>query len=271
MLAVFPFGDAVDAVVIALTHIVNGGSAGGYAVILIPKHPGLSAPFLALIELLPLAAPALVLYCLTRSGEGLASIGLERDHHPIRDLGRMFPIFAVAYFGAQLVGNVILHDLGIHAFPTGSGSLPTGYVFLLVLSAVVAGITEEIVVLGFVVRRLEQFGWRPTWVVTVAVLVRMSYHLYYGPGVLPIALWGLVSVLLYRHYRRLPAFIAVHILWDSTIFVTEFVHGSAVATTIWLAVLAAFVLWIVYRVDLSNTDARIFPPPPQAWPEAGGR
>ena len=48
--------------------------------------------------------------------------------------------------------------------------------------AVTAGVVEEIVVLGFLVRRLEQGGHSPAVVVTVAVVVRISYHLYYGWG-----------------------------------------------------------------------------------------
>ena len=45
-------------------------------------------------------------------------------------------------------------------------------------------------------------------------LVRISYHLYYGWGVLPILAWALASVLVYRRYRRLWPFIVVHALWD---------------------------------------------------------
>jgi hypothetical protein len=59
------------------------------------------------------------------------------------------------------------------------------------------------------------------------VLVRVSYHLYYGAGVLPILAWAIVSVLLYRHYRRLLPFIVVHVLWDTTTLLAAF-YGTKV-------------------------------------------
>jgi hypothetical protein len=76
---------------------------------------------------------------------------------------------------------------------------------------------EEIVVLGYLVRRLEQRGHGLVAIVAIAVAVRVSYHLYYGWNAIPILLWALASVLVYLRVRRLLPFIICHIAWDVAI------------------------------------------------------
>ena len=97
------------------------------------------------------------------------------------------------------------------------------------LKSLQAAVVEKIVVLGYLVRRLEQRGWSATTVVVIAVLVRVSYHLYYGPGVLPIVLWALATVLVYRWLRRLLPFIVCHFVWDAGIAIGDWSHAAAVA------------------------------------------
>jgi membrane protease YdiL (CAAX protease family) len=65
---------------------------------------------------------------------------------------------------------------------------PVQYTVANTFAGVAAGILEEVVVLGYLVRRLEQRGMNPTAIVVIAVLIRVSYHLYYGWGAVPIAL-----------------------------------------------------------------------------------
>jgi len=84
--------------------------------------------------------------------------------------------------------------------------------------------------------------------------------------VLPIVLWAFLSVVFYRHYRRLPAFIAVHALWDASIFTSDFVSGDVIAIWAITAVMTGLVLWILYRVDLSKADRVVFTPAPPGVP-----
>lgn len=118
---------------------------------------------------------------------------------------------------------------------------------MFVLASIVTAVAEEVVVLGYLVRRLEQRGWRPAQVVAVAAAVRISYHLYYGIGVLPIAVWAVLSVVLYRTYRRLPAFIVVHAVWDATLFARVFVGGGVVPLVALLVGIPSIVVWGVER------------------------
>ncbi len=90
-----------------------------------------------------------------------------------------------------------------------------------VANGITSGIVEEIVVLGFLVRRLEQLGLRDWQILAIGVAVRASYHLYYGWGVLPILVWAALSIVLYRRYRRLWPFVIVHVLWDTSLFVAS--------------------------------------------------
>ena len=113
-----------------------------------------------------------------------------------------------------------------------------------------AGVVEEIVVLGFLVRRLEQIGLRPLTVVLLASLVRISYHIYYGWGVLPIAAWAVASVLVYRRYRRLAPFIAVHALWDVGLLLVPFFGGGALGAEVLILAPSTFVFWLVWRKQL---------------------
>jgi membrane protease YdiL (CAAX protease family) len=97
------------------------------------------------------------------------------------------------------------------------------------LKSLQAAVVEEVVVLGYLLRRLEQRGWSGAAILVVAVLIRVSYHLYYGPGILPIVLWAVASVLVYRWLRRLLPFIICHFVWDASIAFHHFVSTSAAA------------------------------------------
>jgi uncharacterized protein len=176
------------------------------------------------ITLLPLAAAALVLYLLSQPGRdgGPAAIGLDRLR-PRADLALILPVFVVCYFIPEIGGAILLKSLGIHGSSPPLAKLPQYYDVAYVVTAIVAGIVEEIVVLGFLVRRLEQLGLRPVLIVLIAVAVRGSYHLYYSWDVLPILVWAALSVVLYRRFRRLWPFVLVHMLWDTgTLFYGRF-------------------------------------------------
>ena len=145
-------------------------------------------------------------------------------------------------------GNHLLqwtHLQGFFLAPTPvylpHGALATVQVF----EGLTAGIVEEIVVLGYLVRRLEQRGFSPVVVVAIDVAVRVSYHLYYGWNVIPIACWALASVLVYRRVRRLLPFILLHFAWDAvTPFRAFYPEAYRLMWVVALiAVLAAFLTW----------------------------
>jgi membrane protease YdiL (CAAX protease family) len=233
VLAIFPLPYVLSALQ-QLTGSLLGEGPGKRIPTIFPGHVAAGFPFVLAIVLLQLAGAALVLYLLSQPGGdgGPKAIGLDRKH--VRaDLALLLPVFLLCFFLPQTVAAVLLHALGVRGVSPSLGHLPTYYDVAFVLMAVVAGIVEEIVVLGYLVRRLEQLGLRPFWVVAIAVAVRGSYHLYYGWGVIPILAWATVSVIVYRRYRRLAPFIVVHALWDTgVLFIGWFTVGEAVVLTV---------------------------------------
>ena len=143
---------------------------------------------------------------------------------------------------------------------------------------------EELVVLAFVVVTLRQArrGW---WEITlVALVLRGSYHIYYGPGVVGILVWAALFYWIYLRFRSLILLMVCHAAWDTVGFFSQrwpAVAGGAVlvAVVIWLA---APISWLIERNNpqsglepawypdpgpLVSTPARQ-PDPAPAWPSA---
>lgn len=167
------------------------------------------------VEASALCVAGIVLYLLVRGDEGVGAIGLDRRRWRM-DLALVFPVFMLTQAIPQTAGSAFIHVLGWQSFSVDpnvhiSEWLGTTLGFV---GGITAGIVEEVVVLGFLVHRLEQRGWNARWIVLAAVAVRVSYHLYYGWGAIPIALWAAATVFMYRRVRRLMPFILCHIIWD---------------------------------------------------------
>ena len=81
------------------------------------------------------------------------------------------------------------------------------------LAAVVNGTFEEVVLLRFLMRGLQDRGL--SIALGVPLLVRVSYHLYQGPvGVLSVLAIGLVFGLFYARTQRLWPAVLAHMMWD---------------------------------------------------------
>ena len=103
---------------------------------------------------------------------------------------------------------------------------------ILLLSAARAGITEEVIVIGYLFTRLRELGWGRWTIILSAALLRGTYHLYQGFGAFVgnIAMGILFGWLYTRYGRVLPLFIA-HFVIDAAIFVG---YPWAAATFSWL-------------------------------------
>ncbi len=196
-----------------------------YAIVDILSAPirGVEAPLFAdvglIYQLLNLATSlvpvALVLHFLGRSGESAASIGLDTTR-PWSDLR-----WGVGL--AALVGGV---GLGIYILAVGLGVNrtvvpipPTGYwwtIPVLLLAAARSGLLEEVIVCGYLLRRLDQLGWSPTKALWTSALLRGAYHLYQGFGGFfgNLAL-GLFFGRLYQLRGRTTPLVIAHFLIDA--------------------------------------------------------
>lgn len=91
---------------------------------------------------------------------------------------------------------------------------------VLILSAAQNAILEEVVVVGYLVTRLRQLGWRPGAMIAASALLRGSYHLYQGFGAfVGNAVMGVVFALFFLRTRRVLPLVVAHALLDVVAFV----------------------------------------------------
>jgi len=246
VLAFFPLPYVLTAVA-SLLEAVLAHNPSGRIPLPIDGHPVASLFIDLVLVLEPLAAVALVWYLLTASGEGgLRAIGLDR-RYPRTDAALLLPVFGFCFLLPLVGGAFLLRKVGVHGVVPGHQHLPMYYALLNIVASVQAGIVEEIVVLGYLVRRLEQRGTNLVLLIAIAVGVRISYHLYYGWGVLPFVVWALISVLLYRRFRRLGPFLVVHILWDLGVSLVPFFSAGPLVVEALVLFPSTFVFYLLWR------------------------
>lgn len=160
-----------------------------------------------------------------------------------------------------IAGSGITAALQTGNFPYGQFSYPQLTVNLTVGAQ--AGFIEEIVVLAFVITTLEQARRPFREIVLVAVVLRVLYHLYYGPGAIGVIVWASVFIWLFLRFRTIVPLIVVHSLWDILAFLAHQWNGVAVADgLIWFALLiTAVVVWLIDRSDAKQRGRTLFSPP----------
>ncbi|WP_030148478.1 CPBP family intramembrane glutamic endopeptidase [Mycetocola saprophilus] len=171
---------------------------------------------------LGLAPVALVLYLLWRPGSSpFAQLGLDVR---ARLLGRDFArgLFLVAVIGVPgialyAVGRLLGITVAVQAAP------PDQYwwtIPMLILAALKAGLLEEVIVIGYLYKRLDQLGWGTWKIIIASALLRGSYHLYQGIG--PFfgnVVMGVVFGWCYRRWGRVMPLVIAHTLIDIISFV----------------------------------------------------
>jgi membrane protease YdiL (CAAX protease family) len=91
---------------------------------------------------------------------------------------------------------------------------------VLVLSAASNGLLEEVVVVGYLLTRLRDLGWRTWPAVAASALLRGTYHLYQGFGAfVGNAIMGVVFGLFFVRFKRVWPLVIAHTLLDVVAFV----------------------------------------------------
>jgi membrane protease YdiL (CAAX protease family) len=161
-----------------------------------------------------LAPVWLVLYLVRRNGEGLGAIGLALDR-PRRDVAAGALLFVVVGLGgiAVYLGAVAL---GVNRFVVPVPPLGHWWtVPVLLLRAAEASLLEEVVVVGYLVTRLQQLRFGPTAAVGASALMRGSYHLYQGfGGFFGNVAMGLLFAFVFVRTRRTWPLVVAHFLLD---------------------------------------------------------
>lgn len=164
--------------------------------------------------------PALfALHLLARDRIRPRTIGVDLTR-PGSDLARGALLAAVIGIPGLLL-YLAAHALNLSATVVPS-SLPDVWwrVPVLVLSAMMNSVLEEVVVVGYLVTRLRQLGRSAAWAVGIAAVLRGAYHLYQGFGAfVGNAVMGVVFGWFFLRTRRVMPLIVAHTFLDVVAFV----------------------------------------------------
>ena len=187
---------------------------------LAPGRPLLDL-FLQLTNItLSLAPVLLVFYLLARSGERPSkTLGLDLSQ-PGKDLG-WGALLAAVIGGAGLGLYLIAYHAGVELNVVAENLPDVWWRFpVLILSAAQNGILEEVVVVGYLLSRLDKLGVNPVAAIALSAVIRGSYHLYQGIGAFfGNAAMGIIFGIFYRRYGRIAPLIIAHTLIDAVTFV----------------------------------------------------
>ena len=151
----------------------------------------------------------------------LHGVGVRPASDGIRGLSLAF-IIGLGGLGVYLGARAL--DLGVAVNPAGLDA-HWWTVPVLLLSALRAGLQEEIVVLGYLFARLRDVGWgQGRWgqwqIILGAALLRGTYHLYQGfGGFIGNFVMGVIFGWLYTRWGRVLPFVIAHVVIDAAIFV----------------------------------------------------
>jgi membrane protease YdiL (CAAX protease family) len=161
-----------------------------------------------------LAPVLLVLHLVRRSGEGPDTIGLAFDE-PSSDLGRGVVLFA--FVGLAGIGVYLLAvALGVNRFVVPAPPPDHWWTYPAVfMNAADAALLEEVVLIGYLITRLQQIGWSNNGAIAGGALLRGTYHLYQGVGGFTGNLaMGLLFGWIFTRTRRTWPFVIAHFLLD---------------------------------------------------------
>jgi membrane protease YdiL (CAAX protease family) len=193
---------------------------------LAPGRPWIDLSFQLLNIAIAVAPVALVAYLLARSGESLATLGVDR-RKPGSDLARGAALAAVVG-GAGLALYLAAYHAGANLTVVPAHLPPVWWrIPVLILAAAQNGVLEEVLVAGYLLHRLSQLGWGPGRALTASALLRGSYHLYQGfGGFAGNVVMGLLFGRLYQRWGRAAPLVVAHTLIDGVTFVGyTLLHG----------------------------------------------
>jgi membrane protease YdiL (CAAX protease family) len=162
-----------------------------------------------------LAPVALVVYLARRWGEPLETFGLGTATLR-QDVGWGSLLgLAVAAGGLGIYLSAIALNANRFVVPVP----PLGHwwtIPILLLSAAQNALLEEVVAVGYLIRRLEQIGWAGAAAVATSAVLRGTYHLYQGwGGFAGNLLLGAVFGLVYLRWRKTWPLIVAHFVIDA--------------------------------------------------------
>ena len=161
----------------------------------------------------------LVFYLLAEPGKSVfRTMGLDW-RHPVKDgIGALvlLVVIGVPSLGLYAAGRAM--GITTEIIPSALNQY-WWTVPVLVLSAIRAGVLEEVILNGYLLARLEKLGLAPVAAIVLGALLRGSYHLYQGFGpFLGNFLMGLLFGWVYKRFGRVAPLVAAHALIDIAAF-----------------------------------------------------
>jgi membrane protease YdiL (CAAX protease family) len=204
----------------ALFDIAARPSLAGTSSVLLDTGEGTTADLAArlLRNALAFVPVLLVVHLLHRAGETASHIGLSLRPPALlrRDVrhgvalaalvGSVGLILYLAAVGAGINRNVLVID--------GAGTWWAAPMWL--VSSLRFAVTEEVIVVGYLLRRLAQLNWAPNRALLASALLRGTYHLDQGLGGFAGNLaMGLLFGRIYQRTGRVVPLVVAHFLIDA--------------------------------------------------------
>src|SRR6478735_4452087 len=181
-----------------------------------------------------LALVALVVYLLWEpGGNALRRIGLDFSRFG-GDLGRgilLAAVIGVPGLALYAAGRALGVTVAVVASPLDAAwwTVP-----LLVLSALRAGLTEEVIFIAYLFDRLRRLGWNWWAIILSTAALRGAYHAYQGIGaIVGNFVMGVVFGWCYKRWGRVMPLVIAHTVLDVVAFV-----GYPLAAALWPGVFA---------------------------------
>jgi uncharacterized protein len=214
------------AVVLFVQHVSGVGNVTRFPVI-VAGHPVTNLVVGILSYLSVAAVVPLALLLLARTGQDPAQLGLgmpslRLDVWP--GLGLAALSFASEIAMLIVLAPVIARDSAL-VNKVSVGSVPGYYVIWGIVISAVTAIAEEVIVNGYLITRLTQFGWTPRSSLILSLALRTSYHVYYGLGFVLTIPFGFFVTRSFQKHRRLNRPIAAHFLFDAVLTTIAVLHG----------------------------------------------
>ena len=185
-----------------------------------PDRPWLDLAYQVYYVILPVAQVLLILYLLHLAhGQARRLIGFDLTKvgpDLVKGVGMLLAV-GIPGLGFYLLARAI--GINTNVVPANLTAVWWTIPILLV-NAAMAGISEETIMIGYLLTRLRTLGWNPFVAIVVSALIRGSYHLYQGwGGAIGNLVMGLAFGLLFLKWKRVMPFVITHFLIDAFAFV----------------------------------------------------
>ncbi|MBX3098378.1 MAG: CPBP family intramembrane metalloprotease [Salinibacterium sp.] len=168
-------------------------------------------------DLVPVALVGFLLWQVARPHLSRLGIDLTRPgRDALTGVGLALAI-GIPGIGVYLAGRAL--GLSVNVVPTALDAY-WWTVPVLLLSALRAGVTEEVIVIGYLFARLRDLGWGRWQIIVATAALRGTYHLYQGfPAFVGNFAMGLLFGWLYTKFGRVLPLVIAHTIIDAAVFV----------------------------------------------------